>query len=597
MTSSLHRYLGAILVAILALPTLVRAQDRTGETTLERNQRPIASIQWRAFPPPDRKGGFGFVEVKVVGRSTSTERVSVKIDAHQSLTDPPRFDVEVEPGQARVVTRMIPAVGGYLFLEFRAAGTTHVQSATCSTPSHNELAILFISSGRDGSAEWKRIYERLLDDSSSRIRGSKVEVMVLAAKDVPDDWRAISAMDLVLFDGEDGAESRAQRIVSDYALAGGNVVLLDADGFATGALDPRGRSERFGFGRVVALTKTEVRSALVGDSRAVNSRLAAQMERSEIGPAARIEAGIAAPIPSFFDAALAIPGTEPPPMQLVLVLIGAFALLVGPINSFLCRNRRGWLLITVPAAGALATAGILAWGLLGQGLGTREMEQSFAIHDQERGLVSTFAQRSLFVGSAVPDLTPRSRTWLWNLDLSRSRDSAARWIEEADGRIDGSFIPSRTITNLAIAILGDHQGGLRIRRSADDLVVDASSDLETLGDRLLVRLPDGRYLAAASDKLTPIDEGSAERLLVTWERELIEFGPRRPNRFEQTPTPRPRALLGIQRADLDGESLPRGSYFAVVKTSPGRDDLGLAADESSASHAVLGFLGQKDIRD
>ncbi|MGE0142570.1 MAG: hypothetical protein AB7I19_06240 [Planctomycetota bacterium] len=597
MTTTLHRHLGAILVAMLALTALVRGQDRAGEQTLLRDQRPIASIQWRAFPPPDRKGGFGFVEFRVVGRSTGTERVSVKIDAQGSLTDPLRFDVEVEPGQSRVVTQRIPAAGSYLFFEFQAAGSDQAQNATCSTPGHHELAILFISGGREGAAEWKRVYERIVGASGSRSRGAKVDLMVIAAKDLPDDWRAISAMDLVVFDGEDGAESRAQRIVHDYALAGGNVVLLDADGFATGPLDPRGRGERFGFGRVVALTKAEVRSALVGDSRAVSSRLAKQMERSEIGPAARIEAGIAAPIPAFFDAALAIPGTEPPPMQLVLVLIGAFALLVGPINSFLFRNQRGWLLITVPAAGILATGGILAWGLLGQGLGTREVEQSFSIHDQERGLVTTLAQRSLFVGSAVPDLAPRPRTWLWNLDLSRSRDTVARWIEEADGRIDGSFIPSRTITNLAVASLGELQGGLRIRRTADDFRVDDSSDLEPIGDRLLVRLPDGRYLAAASDKLAPIDEGSAERLLVAWEDELIQFGPRRPNRFEQVPTPQPRLLFGIQRQDLDGDSLPRGSYFAVVKSSPGRDDLGLAADESSASHAVLGFLGQKDIRD
>ena len=228
-----------------------------------------------------------------------------------------------------------------------------------------------------------------------------------------------------------------------------------------------------------------------------------------------------------------VPGVGVAPVATFEVLITLFVLAVGPVNYFLLRRARRLhlMVVTVPASAALATALLLAFGLVSDGLATRVRVRSVTYFDQPQGRALCWARLSYFAGMAprgglrfpadtmvIPYLpVPRIAS-----DMA-SRSQLFEW--ETDGQwLRSGWIASRTPTQFLT---------LRTRPTTLGVeVVSAGGTWEVrnrLGARiqsLILRNAQGQYFRAAD-----IEPGGARPL------EPVE-GPIRPDEF------RPPSLVG-----------------------------------------------------
>ena len=91
-----------------------------------------------------------------------------------------------------------------------------------------------------------------------------------------------------------------------------------------------------------------------------------------------------------------------PPISLYRVLITLFVVLIGPLNYWFLRRhgRLHLLLFTVPAAALLATAGLLGYVFIADGLESRLRARSFTFLDQRTHQATSWARLSYYTGLA-----------------------------------------------------------------------------------------------------------------------------------------------------------------------------------------------------
>jgi hypothetical protein len=313
------------------------------------------------------------------------------------------------------------------------------------------------------------------------------------------------------------------------------------------------------------------------------------------------------------------PGIRGVPVYGFMVLITAFAVLIGPVNYFYLRRKRLlWLLlVTVPATALVTSVLLVGYSVAAHGFSIRSRIRSLTVLDQKSHSAVTVARLALFAGvapargmkfspqTAVYPVFPstvepgaftvdwtenQSLTSGWLLSRTRTQFLTIRHAEQPErveikpGQDGGLTIVNGLPWELEAVIVADESGRLLSARNvlpnASEPLVEASgrnrSDFVGLLGRNRPELPEN----FSSPVLNPLvgrrlrpfdlmgrlqtahfDSNLMERMIQTWSRDLM--------------------------AKTKGLS-PR-SFLAVLRQNPGVETgVGLTT-EQAGYHLLLGY--------
>jgi hypothetical protein len=313
------------------------------------------------------------------------------------------------------------------------------------------------------------------------------------------------------------------------------------------------------------------------------------------------------------------PGIGGVPVYGFMVLITAFAVLIGPVNYFYLRRKRLlWLLlVTVPATALVTSVLLVGYSVAAHGFSIRSRIRSLTVLDQKRHRAVTVARLALFAGVAPargmqfspetavypvfpPTTEPgafavdwteyQSLTSGWLLSRTRTQFLTIRHAEQRDrvdvkpGHDGGLAIVNGLPWELEAVLVADASGRLLSARNvlpnASELLAGVSETDRSEFVRLLGRnrpeLPDnfsapvlnplvGRRLRPfdlMGGLLEPhFDSNLMERLVQTWSRDL-----------------------SAHKTCLS----PR-SFLAVLRQNPGVDTGVEPTTEQAGYHLLLGY--------
>lgn len=611
-----------VLFVALAFLTLhfstgaLAAQDSATVHEIELPDSLPLRVTVRPIPAASRPGGYGFVQFIVANPGPQARRVLFTVgDAGMNVESyRNEVEVDVEPSASRTVRMLLPFVNGYMEARIavdRGASRHLLHFSGANDP--NGLSVLVVAGAEQPVSSWQAMFDRQLARfAPSSIAGSLDprsvgQAIALAPHELPDDWRMISGFDLVVVDARTrGADDFAQAALADYVLAGGALLLVNADQLPTGRLVDLAASGRWGFGSLLALDSDASAGLPSGSpTQRASDGIFELFGRDEQSPVHRAARGLSGPIAPDVAADLEIPGIGRPPLRAFFFVVLAFAFLVGPVNYFWCRRRKQLplLLVTVTAGGIATTVLLLGWGVLAEGFGVKQTERWITVLDQPARHAVSWGTRTMFAGSAPSRLTPRAGTWTWN---PSSNDGGQRtrpiFAPRADGTLEGGLVPSRTITTLAHVTIGPERARLRFRRDGGLREPLADGSFVPRPGSIVLREFDGAYFIGRSDgRLEPAGADDAARVLLaigraSWLSPLPDGMRGNVNWYEPRQLDIPSQLARLV-ADDPGDVLRPGSYVALVERSPGADDLGVAATTLASAHLVVGRIGQEDIVD
>jgi hypothetical protein len=146
-----------------------------------------------------------------------------------------------------------------------------------------------------------------------------------------------------------------------------------------------------------------------------------------------------------------VPGVGLAPVTEFSILITLFAVVVGPVNFYVLRQRKRLylLLLSVPLAAALVTAALLAYAAIGEGLGVRVRARSVTHLDQRSGEAVTWARLSYYAGVGPSEgLRFSADTAVLPIHAFRHDETEGRravhWSE--DQHLAGNWLPARSPT-------------------------------------------------------------------------------------------------------------------------------------------------------
>jgi hypothetical protein len=324
-----------------------------------------------------------------------------------------------------------------------------------------------------------------------------------------------------------------------------------------------------------------------------------------------------------------VPGVGLAPVTEFSILITLFAVIVGPVNFYLLRQRKRLylLLITVPLAAAVVTAGLLAYAAIGEGLGVRVRARSVTHLDQKSGEAATWARLSYYAGVGPSDgLRFSSDTAVLPIHAYRQEETDGRrtvhWSEVqhlATGWLPArsptqflSIRPHRTTARLNVVV----SEGKPIR--VENALGAKISHLAVFDDAGKAYIAQNISLGGSSDlaadgDLTPIGlalfDGQASKRMpeglgdYQTSRGLFEMRSRGdwnyygPGRFgrgtavngDASRLERVLATLGGSRnAILDARNHQPRTYVAIVESSPAVEFGLKSVDEEASFHVILG---------
>jgi hypothetical protein len=321
------------------------------------------------------------------------------------------------------------------------------------------------------------------------------------------------------------------------------------------------------------------------------------------------------------------PGIRGVPVYGFMVLITAFAVLIGPVNYFYLRRKRLlWLLlVTVPATALVTSALLVGYSVATHGFSIKSRIRSLTVLDQKSHQAVTVARLALFAGVAPPrgmQFSPETAVypvfpptaepgaftvdWTekqaltsgWLLSRTRTQFLTIRHAEQPErveikpGQDGGLAIENGLPWELEAVIVADESGQLL---SARNVLPNASQPLAAVSETnrldfvgLLGRnrpeLPDnfsspvfnplvGRrqrrpFMMMARFPGAHFDSNLMERLIQSWSRDL---------------TPKGAFLLGKKTC------LSPRSFLAVLRQNPGVETgVGLTT-EQAGYHLLLGY--------
>lgn len=567
----------ALLMAVL-LPSVLLAQiGRITHRNPDRSELVTVTITVVAGSPFGTGLGYAIVDVENLDTRPQTIDITHQTPAHSSTDVASHRAVTVEPGVFRCFMPVaLPPNHG--FFEVIIAGERHR-----SAPPYrhgNGPATLFIS---DRSSQAYHA-ARILSEVRMATDATKPQQIDVQTQDVPSDWRMFTSFSLIIVDAESGTgagmSAEVQEALRQYVFAGGSVIVAAADSLPSGPLRDLGRKagdERLehGLGSLLAIP------ALGSDLGMLPQRIA---QLPQVGVGLWPSTADMYPLQN-------IEGLGRAPVKIFVLVILAFAILVGPVNFVILKRKRRPLLslLIVPLAGFGTTAVILAYGAFHDGFGVRGAITTCTVLDQSEHAAVSVQARTLFAGIAPSEMTMEPGTLLLSHRAGRNRGSYRhdewpdRWNLEVDSqRLDGGILPSRTVTPLLTVQQGAVRERLTVRRSGDTLEVLPDGGFAPVGDVLLRDL-DGKHWAGKDGVLKQVS-GSE------WARQF----------FSMRSLARRVQVTGGQKArtEMLPFAMPDGSkpgtYICQVSKAPWLDDHGVAVDYDYEQHFVLGRMNPQD---
>lgn len=263
------------------------------------------------------------------------------------------------------------------------------------------------------------------------------------------------------------------------------------------------------------------------------------------------------------------------PLRSLMLLIIAFAILIGPVNFLWVKRTRKpmMLLVSVPAIAVVTSVVLVLYGVLSQGLDVKSMSASWAVLDQRTGWSTTAEVRRVFAGSAPGEgLRPEARTLIYperSAWHGNFRSGKLFTLDLTEGRLyGGDYFPVRQ--PFGQMILSDRTTRLRLEARANGNGVEITNALGSQVQDLLLCGPDGRYHYLGE----PLAEGAQARLAqggfsakrVEWEGDIERVW-----------------------GEDAGRLLP-GTYIARLAHQPLRDDCGVEVNELEGHHVLVGIL-------
>jgi len=307
------------------------------------------------------------------------------------------------------------------------------------------------------------------------------------------------------------------------------------------------------------------------------------------------------------------------PVYGFMVLITAFAVLIGPVNYFYLRRKRLlWLLlVTVPAMALVTSVLLVGYSVAAHGFSIRSRIRSLTVLDQKSHSAVTVARLALFAGVApargmqfspetavYPVFPPTTGPGAFTVDWTENQSLTSGWLlsrtrtqfltirhAEQRARVDvkqgqdgGLAIVNGLPWELEAVLVADASGRLLSARNvlpnATELLAGASetnrSDFVRLLDRNRPELPDNfsppvvnplfvprvQQFAVMSGLPEPhFDSNLMERLIRTWSQDL-----------------------STQKTCLS----PR-SFLAVLRQNPGVDTGVEPTTEQAGCHLLFGY--------
>ena len=313
------------------------------------------------------------------------------------------------------------------------------------------------------------------------------------------------------------------------------------------------------------------------------------------------------------------PGIRGVPVYGFMVLITAFAVLIGPVNYFYLRRKRSlWLLlVTVPATALVTSVLLVGYSVAAHGFSIRSRIRSLTVLDQKSHSAVTVARLALFAGLApargmqfspetavYPVFPPTAEPGAFTVDWTENQALTSGWLlsrtrtqfltvrhSEQRDRVDvrpghdGALeIANGLPWELEAVLVADASGRLlsarNVRPKTSELLADVSETDRSDFVRLLVRnrpeLPDnfsppvfnplvGRrfrafhFMGGIPDP--HFDSNLMERRVQTWSREL-----------------------SAQKTCLS----PR-SFLAVLRQNPGVETGVEPTTQQAGYHLLLGY--------
>ncbi|MBL9077739.1 MAG: hypothetical protein JNL08_09555 [Planctomycetes bacterium] len=562
---------GARAFAALLVAAALPAQERT--IVHGKDAVVVRATPYHGSPV---SGGFGFLVVAVENREAAPHRVVVDLATPQWAQQSNiavRRELALGPNETgRCVLPLPTSADRSLALDLTVDDTSYPGSIGGRTDSVVALLV-----GRPELEPWAGTVLQ----AWVRAPRATTEVTVAPPDDLPRDWRWLTGFHVVVVDGKSAIGEDVQATLCDLASAGGTVVVADVDRLPPGALRTRcGDRHRgvvpLGIGRCVLATPT-------GDQGHLHDALA-QLPQTEL-------AGW--PLADSLQRLLVVPGLGEAPVLLFLLVVLAFAVVVGPVNFVLLRRwkRPLLVLVTVPACGLCTTVAMLLFGLLHDGLGVRGAVRSWSRIDQDRHEAQSLVQATLFAGLS-PDvlaLQPDAVLIAPRASWRRDRRATDRWqFDPVANVLDGGVLPAREATPLVSARHGTARQRLRARLVGERVELLTDGGVVPVGP-VLLRDPDGRYWLGEAPALLPVAADAARQALERWQREAgaVEL------RDDDGAVELASAHHVVERL-LPGGELPPGGYVARVAAAPWLDDHGLQVDWDRADHFLAGTFAAED---
>ena len=553
-------------------------------------------------------GGWGWLRVDARNEDSRPHVFGVRLETFFGQTVMISRSARIGPGESARLLLPQPHMSWGRRIAFLVDGTLREHSS--GGWSGGEATLLMVTSDNAWSSRTSGLFRSQVKS------GTRLEPEIVEPADLPDRWTFLSGVPLMIVDGSArrlGAEP--QRVILDFVRAGGNALVLKREALPTGPLsDALAEKEGYalGLGRAWAFDDGEL------DDAAPKAALARW--DGELAAGAASHQPMPGILPPGFLGRLQIPGLGRVPVRLFFFVILAFAVLVGPVTWVVLRRRRrlGYLVAIVPAAGLLFTVGILAYGVLSEGLGTKGVARSFTLLDQVRHEGVSTAGRTLYAGLSPRALTPSVDTFFHSTDLAAEDYDSARYAPPFQwdldiGRIGGGALASRTPTGFGTVTQGRMRERLRFRKAGDgrwEALPDASFPPLREAGSIVFCAPDGTWhVGDGTGPLTPVAPRAASDVVekkVEWlsameiaeepeesgSRHILVVGrPRLAPGSSVADDPRTRAWITSRLRD----ALHPGSYLVASGTSPFLDDLGLDVHWLAGRHLVVGRLAPEDV--
>ena len=164
----------------------------------------------------------------------------------------------------------------------------------------------------------------------------------------------------------------------------------------------------------------------------------------------------------------AVPGTGTVPVGGFVTIAVLFAVLVGPANLWWCarRGRRSLLLVTTPVLSLIASALLLGYGLIADGLALRRVAEQVMVLDPQHDRAAVWTRVSVFAGLApgAIELDPGDLLQIQVREADDRRELADARLDWFDGgqAATGSWIPARSNRQLSLTTVRPERRRLQL---------------------------------------------------------------------------------------------------------------------------------------